>query len=480
MRGRLGLVLMLVLAGCGVGPSPAPAVRDRPSVDPMSTDWNPAWLPATNVPGTAATTPTPTAVPEFGGLPAIVNDSGSSDEHVAALVHEAVAGLGFVAGDVQGPNPDDLVFVGRYYLAWLDQTGFSGEMNGLWRLNALLGDALDFVVRDGDRPVNFLIVGENGDGQWAAGYRGAEHLEFPSQTPEPDDPPSCASTDWCNQYALSEADVITDPDVPWWSACNAGSPEWAELREPVERVEFDGGLRVVWEGPLVKMADGDGSYDGDACHEDWLFADGVRRAVMLRVGYELYGDRPVVDRVMQFRNPLGNPSFGGPLSLIGGFVVTSWPDTHPLKQIDNFVRPELTTIDNGRYGISLPADEFTHIDFAALGPDIVMAWLDQPITLSVSDDYIAGRSATLSNVGPSDNASVGICLGRMHGAIELGGGLLHGGISLPIDGGETSIEARRRLELPGVDDGVPITQVARPEIEIGHQVGRSEQVSPLS
>ena len=31
----------------------------------------------------------------------------------------------------------------------------------------------------------------------------------------------------------------------------------------------------------------------------------------------------------------------------------------------------------------------------------------------------------------------------------MGGGLLHGGISLPIQAGESSIEARRRLELPG-------------------------------
>ncbi len=462
-----------------------PRSRESAVTGPAATSEPAAPVPRATTGGTTTggtTTGGTTTAPSNGAdtraatddLPEILNYSASSDAHIVGLARQALAGLGFPTGDEQGPLPDDLVFVGRFYMAWLDQTGFFGEMNGLWRLNGLAADALDFAVRDEERPVNFLIVGEFGDGRWAPGYSGADHIEFPSRTPEADDPPTCASTDWCNQYGLAEAAPITDPDVPWWSACNRRVAGWNRVREPVERATIPGGLRVVWEGRLVKVADGDGTFDGDACERDWLFADGLRRPVMLRVGYELYGNVDHLDRVLQFRNPADNPPFSGPMSLIGGFVVTAWPEPHPLKRIATFVRPESAAIDNDRYGISLPAGEFTRVDFAALRTDVVMAWLDQPITLSVSNDYITGRSATVSNVGPSDNACVGICLGEMHGAIELGGGLIHGGISLPIEGGASSIEARRRLELPGAHDGVPVTRSAEAETDLLHEVGRPD------
>ena len=126
-----------------------------------------------------------------------------------------------------------LWFVGAYYVAWIDRTGFVGKMNGLWRLNGASGDALDFVIFEGDRPVNFFIVGENGQGEWPAGYPGSEHAEFPNTTPEPNDNPACADGDWCNQYAHEEASDITDGDIPWWSACNPGTVGWTTVFEPV-------------------------------------------------------------------------------------------------------------------------------------------------------------------------------------------------------------------------------------------------------
>ena len=133
------------------------------------------------LPSTSTTTTDPT-----GGLPLIHNHSGASDSRVRELAAEAIAGLGFADPD-QAPNEADRWFVGNYYMAWIDQTGFYGKMNGLWRLDATAGDALDFVVRQQGRPVNFFVVGENGEGGWPTGYSGAEHLEFPNGTPEPDD-----------------------------------------------------------------------------------------------------------------------------------------------------------------------------------------------------------------------------------------------------------------------------------------------------
>jgi hypothetical protein len=409
------------------------------------------------------------------GLPAIHNHSTASAARAIALVRAAVDGLGFGAGSVQGPVEADKVFVGRYYLAWIDQTGFYGKMNGLWRMNGAAGDALDFVLKDGARPVSSFIVGESGDGRWPPGYRGAEHIEFPSRTPESDDSAACASRDWCNQYGLNEGSSVTDPDIPWWSACNAGAPGWGDLFPPVVESPLPGGgLKLVYRGRLVKQADGDGRYNGDACHEDWLFPDGVRRPVWLLVGYELFGDRRSFDRTMQIENPAGNPAFDGPMSLIGGFVMTSYPTTHPLKRIGAFLRPEAAAVSDPRHGTTLQAGQWNAHGYPASSSDEVFAWMNQPFSMSVTNAYAAGQSFTLSHVGPSDNADVGICFCAVHGSIEMGGGLIHGGVSLPIAGGASTIEARRRLELPGTGTGAAVVHVYQAESDLNHNFGRAD------
>ncbi|WP_394835341.1 hypothetical protein LVJ94_00255 [Pendulispora rubella] len=384
-------------------------------------------------------------------LPLVYNASGASDARALALTKAALAGLGF--SGPEAPNHDDRVFVGKRYLAWIDQTGFYGKMNGLWVLDGAAGDALDFVVKDPDgRPVNVFIPGEDGEGHFAGGYKGAEHVEFPNRVPEANDDPACAQQDWCNQYGLNEAPPFTNTRIPWWSACNAGAPSFAAKFEPVVLQSLpDGGLKLVYEGPLVKEADGDSVKDGDACHADYLFPDKVRRRVYLRVGYELHPDSNDVDRTMQIVNPTGNPSFAGDMSLIGGFVMTAWPNANYLKRINRFWRPELreTTINWAGEGIRLPGGAWTDLHARPVPTsDVVVGWIDQPFTLGVTNDYAAGRTATVSHVGPSDNQDVGGCLCAVHGAIEMGGGLIHAGISLPIAGGQSTIEARRRLTVP--------------------------------
>jgi hypothetical protein len=412
-------------------------------------------------------------VPE---LPFVHNLSGASAARVEQLVRRAVDGLGFPAGNAQGPNKDDRFFVGRRYMAWIDQTGFWGKMNGLWRLDAAAGDALDFLATDPDgRPVNLFVVGEDGDGRWAPGYRGGEHVEFPSRVPEPNDNPACAQKDWCNQYGMSEAAPITDPDIPWWSACNPGSSSWTAVAQPVVDQPIAGGVKLVYEGPLVKQADGDGKYDGDACHQDYLFEDGVRRRVWLRVGYELMGDEDFFDRTMQLRNPAGNPQLVGAMSLIGGFVMTRWPSPHYLKRLNRFVRPESADVQDTMHSIALHKGQWNAHAFAPTSNDEVFAWLEQSITLAALAAYAGGRSATLSHVGPSDNDDVGFCLCNVHGGLEMGGGLIHAGVSLPIGPGASTIEAKRRLALRNdVSGGTVEAHVYEAETSLSHKVGHAE------
>jgi hypothetical protein len=409
--------------------------------------------------------------------PVIHNHSGATEEHALGLVQEAIEGMGFPVYSEKAPNADDRWFMGKHYLVWLDQTGFYGKMNGLWRLDAASGNSLDFVLREDGRPVNQLVVGENGLGGWPTGYRGAEHVEFPNQTPEPGEDDGC-SEDWCNQYGLSEAGTYSS-EIPHWAACDEGSPDWADIFAPVELYMDEEGLRIVYEGRLTKEADGDGTPDGDGCHGDWLFPDGENRPVYLRVGYMLYGDEPHLDRTMQLRNPEGNPEFYGPMSLIGGFVLSTWPQPHYLKRLNSFLRPEEEDVFDPYSQTNIAAGTWNSWGSEGSGADLAFGWLRQPFTLSGSDSYRIGRTATIENVGSSDNGDSGFCFCEVHGGLELGGGLLHGGVSTPIAGGSSTIEGVRRLRLRD-EDGLPTTVTTTsysPESDLSHGAGHGDSGS---
>jgi len=444
------------------------------SVAPPDSSPADAGLPDSADNGDSSESAQAPALVELGsGKPSMWNFSAASDDRAKFLALVALDGLGFSPGAASGPHNKDRVFVGAYYIAWIDLTGFVGKMNGLWRMNGAPDDTLDFVVRDGDRPINLLIVGENGDGKFAPGYPGSEHAEFPNNTPEANDNQACGSTDWCNQYAHDEAASFTNPSIPWWSTCNEGQASWSTHHEPIEVSIIEGGLRLVWEAPLVKEADGDGTWDGDACHEDWLFPDGERRPVFLQAGYELFANKQHLDRIMSFRNPAGNPEFTGPMSLIGGFVFTSLPEPHPLKRFHAWVKPSSENIYDPTHDFTMELDTWNDHQHPLSSGDEVFGWAKTPITLSSFPKEIAGHSIHLSNVGPSDNDDTGFCLCRVHGGLEMGGGLLHGDISLPIAPGQTSIEARRRLTLPGTIYQ-PQTFVYEAETDLGHGPGTME------
>jgi hypothetical protein len=300
------------------------------------------------------------------------------------------------------------------------------------------------VLVEGDRPVNIFIVGERGDGRWPGGYKGAEHIEFPNSVPEPDDAPNCGQGgSFCSQYGLAEAPRYTDPDIAAWRACNDGSPSWNAHFEPIEVSATATGLRIMYEGPLTKQGDFGGSTDGNGCHEDFLFPDNIRRPVYLRVGYELDAHSHDIDRIMQVRNPAGNPVFDGPYSFIGGFVMTEWPAPHPLKRMNQWVR-----VDGERVGVDWSGERinfepgvWTPLPDTVPDHDVVLGWAGQSVALSAFDFFARGQAFTIGNHGPEDNDDSGFCLCLVHGGIEMGGGLIHGAV----DGGALSFEARRRL-----------------------------------
>ena len=400
----------------------------------------------TEVGGCADTVPAPLCeegilTRRVDGLPRIHDYSGAPAEVVDALVQRALDGLGL--DTATGPSERDRVFVGRWFIVWLDETGFYGKANGLWALNGDL-EALDFVLTERGRPVNAFIVGENGAGRWPGGYMGAEHIEFPNNVPEPDDDPRCAES-LCAQYSLNEAHQYTDPDIPTWRACNAGSPSFDEHFAPLSIVPVAGGFDILYEGRLTKQGDFGGSTSGANCHADFLFPDNVRRPVYLRVGYALRADNSTLDRLHQVRNPAANPVFDGPFGFIGGFVMSAWPNPHPLKQLHRYIRvPEREVrFDWEGETVVVPPDTWFAFPETPTTRDVVLGWAGQPVTLASRPQIAAGEGYTLSNVGETDNDDTGFCMCFVHGGIEQGGALVHD----PVASGAKSPVAVRRLEV---------------------------------
>ena len=77
------------------------------------------------------------------GLPRIHDFSGADPARVNDMVRQALNGLGM--SGIRGPQSNDRIFVGLWYMAWIDETGFYGKMNGLWGLNGI-ASSLDFVL----------------------------------------------------------------------------------------------------------------------------------------------------------------------------------------------------------------------------------------------------------------------------------------------------------------------------------------------
>lgn len=406
------------------------------------------------------------------GLPVIQNQSSASTEHIKKLMAKAFDGLGFSKNSYEAPNMNDLIYVNNYYIAWIDQTGYYGKMNGLWQLNDKKGSALDFIdsQKVNGRIVNFLAVAEDGDGKWPDSYMGAEHYEIPSYTKEDNDNASTVEKGITNWYALNEANPIVGRGdkgpIMWWTCC-AGAmnnkQSFAQVNLPYEYRQDNKSLQIQYYGALVKSSDADGNYDGDRCHSNYLFYDNLRYPLYLKVGFLFYKDKPYFDRTYQIFNPEGNialPPFSF-MAIIGGLVVSKTPATIAWKKklfayIQSYTNPYTADTSatkqarlkklaelNGKW---LELDLPTAVDVIKGFPGPHSSY-----TVCEGNNFELGKSFyhSVYYIGtPHINASssVGICDCVVHGGWEIGGGVINGNFT--IAPGKSSVTAVRRMGFP--------------------------------
>src|SRR5262245_42866931 len=105
---------------------------------------------ATSAGPVAASAPRTHALASLPALPVLHNISTPSDSRAQERTTEALSGLGFAPDDPKGPQPSDRVVVTNNYVAWLDETGFYGKLNGLWWLAPTTSGDSSFSHRDTD------------------------------------------------------------------------------------------------------------------------------------------------------------------------------------------------------------------------------------------------------------------------------------------------------------------------------------------
>lgn len=399
------------------------------------------------------------------GTPFIVNQSSGSDEHVKKLIDEAVSGLGFNSANHDGPNANDLIYVNNYYMAWVDQTGYYGKMNGLWLLDNKQGNSLNFLqsTKYNGRVVNFLGVAEDGDGKWLDSYMGAEHFEVPSYVKENDDN-NAAIGGW---YTVNEANPNLGSggtrSIPWWVCCSGdmnNKQSFAQVNPPDQIDVNNSQLRVKYMAPLTKGVDGDGTYDGDRCQSNVLFNNNIRYPLYLKLGYIFYKDKPYIDRSYQIINPAGNNTIpvNTYMAVIHGLLVTKTTATIPWKgNLFSYIQPNGQDMKIKRE--SLPEGVWSKLYDPKAMEDIIgsMQAPNSSYTISSNKSFDAG-SSFYHSLYYSDTlnysqvrADVAICQCIAHGGWEIGSGLLIN--NNPIPAGKTSEEVTRRLGFP---QGSPI------------------------
>ncbi|KAJ3086189.1 hypothetical protein HK102_013425 [Quaeritorhiza haematococci] len=334
--------------------------------------------------------------------------SGTPPETALKLVRSAIAGLGF--RQIEGPREGDRFFVGRYYVAWVDSTGYYTKLNGLWNLNGKVCEDSDFTLQEPDlnsmRPINMFLPGEDGDGAWPASYQGAEHYEIPTFKGDTHD----------SQSGLMEANHFTNFNLPHWTQCvNADNSEARWINQP-GRSEFTvsgNTLTASNTGKLEIVA----RFHGNSfpCRGNFVFGNGQSGDFMLVTTYTFYGNEPKVDRQYQYINltPFPYTPHNSIQKLIGGMLLTKWPHPHYLKQFQRA----------GAFDSVVLAD-YAPFPYNGAGQtaDMIDVRGGGAMTLSATGTMTSGRSVTISQAGGLGD--VGICLCHVHGGFELGGSVL--------------------------------------------------------
>ena len=117
---------------------------------------------------------------------------------------------------------------------------------------------------------------------------------------------------------------------------------------------------------------------------------------------------------------------------------------HPIFR--NHIRPN--EADLVRNNVTYPHDAWSNINPGNIAADDVWAWLGQSFTLSAHADSGAGVSLHHAHIAERDNADLGLCSCVVHGALEFGGGVLHGDPDHPVATTGLSFEAIKRVGFP--------------------------------
>lgn len=396
------------------------------------------------------------------GMPTIVNKSSASDKHITKLVKKAIKGLGF--NNTEGPNANDLIFVNNYYMAWVDQTGYYGKMNGAWLLNNGEGKALNFeekTIIDG-RVVNYLVVAEEGNGQWPGSYMGAEHFEIPSYIKENDDDKTPVEKGISNWYTINEANLNLGTGgsghIPWWTCCSGqqnNKPSFDQMNPPITYEAKENSLTVNYLAPVTKGVDADGNYNGDRCQANLLFYNNIRYPVFLKLGYVFYDDKPYWDRTYQMINPEGNKTLRVNTfwAVIHGVLITKTPNSIAWKkELFASIQPN----NDGMYvkGIKAPEKEWSDLDIDT-ETDLIggLGALNSAFTISENKSFDTGASfyygihnSFRKPIEAGHIGNISFCKCVVHGNWEIGGGMLDN--SYPIKPGEGSRLVTRRFGFP--------------------------------
>ena len=395
--------------------------------------------------------------------PTLYDCTGVADPaRVNELAERAIKGLGFPARE--GPRGGDYIFVGRYYLAWIDNTGFSGKLNGLWSLNGQI-ESLDFSLSEpthmGQRPISMLLPGEDGDGQWPRAYNGAEHYEIPRFKNGRHD----------SQAGIIEANHFTDAPK-WWRQCinaNNDPTRWDTSVGASKVVLGNGEITFHNEAPLTIVARF--HEDSFACGTSYPVNDHDTTELRLATAYTMYANKPVIGRHYQMVNA-GDHAVAndGMEKLIGGQLLTDWPHPHYLKQYQNYIAW------NGEH-LSL----YSPLNYLGEGQsgDLINVHGAGRLILSATPELQDGRSIGMIQNIDHAGEDFGICLCIVHGGFEFTGSVLAGQHIPPKSGDSPSrgMEQMRTITLERQRNSAttkPISSVVLQAEDGGsdwHQVG---------
>lgn len=316
----------------------------------------------------------------------IYNYSDCSDSNVDSLATAADNGAGNII------DAGDRLFARSDYLVWIDNTGFFGKLNGIWRLtkSPVCGvNVCDFASKLPDnRAPNNLIPGEDGNGFTGTIPKGVHFEIFDPNT--------------ANVY-FSTNDWVRNNG---WCSPTQGRFE----DNPPVLDDVNGGFHTFqWVAPLTHEA-GNGQ-----CHaRDFLDdndSNGIRASLDLIVTYHFHEDGLRIAEGVALRNNGPEAVTLSQFGLVYGFVVAKVSNTVPWKNYVYSLYDPFGGTDSQGHSFSSGVWSFHDYNFSTNdysftdpGYDNVVgaSWTDGPSNMSFLR-YSAG-SADEANTGWTEDS----------------------------------------------------------------------------